>query len=968
MFLLSHGYQDRDPIDERVSEIMASMAPEEKIGQLFVVSWNSPELEGSLETLIADYHVGGVYISGANFANTEEPTAAEQVAELANELQRTAWQDNRKTSLQGTSYYLPLFLATDHEGDGARHTRIRSGMTAIPSLLAIGATWSPENAENVGRIVGSELSSIGINMLLGPVLDVVDDPATGSKGNLDTRVFGGDPHWVGELGRAYIRGVHEGSNYHVLTVAKHFPGHGDSDRATDRAIAETGKEREELLEVDLVPFIRAAEQLDDLGTTDAMMSSHIGIQETDDYPISLYYDYEQQKGGITKLVQEVDALASWYENGFMVSDNLGVGALKPLFRDKDEAQIAKEALLAGNDLLIVHGFIENPVGATDEAVHQKIMEVMEHFRTLYQTDDRVQRRVDEAVRKIVRAKLLMSEDLSLESVLVPEPFVIPANENKEAKEEAILRTATESIALISPDRLPTDLTLEQNDRIVFIVHNVGYPECERCTDDWRLLRVDYFANFLTENRNFDGTLLTSLNYYQEIYQGRDSFPGFSQFLYWHYLDYAQEARDEMGPEEALWIDSQIRHADWIIFAFLTGDCGPDAYRINDPFDDDAIRCNRGRPEADTLIQFLEIYDTDAKIGAISFGAPPWTLDTTTVSQLDIYLGAFSQLVPFQEQALRVFLRELQPVGASPIDVEGANYYLEDRLQPDSNQEISLSVLNPPNGDWLVGDRVQLETSEVVDHNGNPVISNIPATWSATNRDLAISLQPVSASTVLEFGKAHATFDLSEAGETTFSVEIGDVESEALQINVVSAPGEVSPQMMRATDTPIISGQAQDIEERVAATSTASTDAGLTSQTPSVTQTPAALASTVFGLIAVTLTAAAVLVWWRIAKGRARFEGPMEEVDQVKKAYRPEVYELLNKSFDQEELKTLCFSMDVDYDNLPATGKAGKARELVLHLERRDQISRLESELRRLRPDITWPLLSGNDGGSQGKPD
>jgi len=62
-------------------------------------------------------------------------------------------------------------------------------------------------------------------------------------------------------------------------------------------------------------------------------------------------------------------------------------------------------------------------------------------------------------------------------------------------------------------------------------------------------------------------------------------------------------------------------------------------------------------------------------------------------------------------------------------------------------------------------------------------------------------------------------------------------------------------------------------------------------------------------------------------------------------------------FSEEELRTLCFDIGVDYESLPAMGKEGKARELVLHLERRGQIPELVALCRQLRPNAFWPEVA-----------
>jgi beta-N-acetylhexosaminidase len=81
----------------------------------------------------------------------------------------------------------------------------------------------------VGEVRGRELSALGFNLFIGPSLDVLESPSL-AGGDLGTRVFGGDPFWVGEMGRAYVTGLHTGSDGGMLVIAKHFPGVGGADR------------------------------------------------------------------------------------------------------------------------------------------------------------------------------------------------------------------------------------------------------------------------------------------------------------------------------------------------------------------------------------------------------------------------------------------------------------------------------------------------------------------------------------------------------------------------------------------------------------------------------------------------------------------------------------------------------------------------------------------------------------------
>lgn len=73
----------------------------------------------------------------------------------------------------------------------------------------------------------------------------------------------------------------------------------------------------------------------------------------------------------------------------------------------------------------------------------------------------------------------------------------------------------------------------------------------------------------------------------------------------------------------------------------------------------------------------------------------------------------------------------------------------------------------------------------------------------------------------------------------------------------------------------------------------------------------------------------------------------------------DLLELLVNRFGEDELRTICFYLEVDYEILPATGKLGKVRELLTYLERRNRIIALIEVGRKLRPDIDWPPYSNN---------
>ena len=69
--------------------------------------------------------------------------------------------------------------------------------------------------------------------------------------------------------------------------------------------------------------------------------------------------------------------------------------------------------------------------------------------------------------------------------------------------------------------------------------------------------------------------------------------------------------------------------------------------------------------------------------------------------------------------------------------------------------------------------------------------------------------------------------------------------------------------------------------------------------------------------------------------------------------RKHLRQLLTECFDEEDLRTLCFDLRVDYDSLRGEGKAARARELVLYLEKRGRIPELVQTCFEMRPSVSW---------------
>ncbi len=222
------------------------------VAQLVMVDFPGPEPSPDVERLIAEEGIGGVILFAKNIVSPR------QVAQLTNTLQRIAARASRP----------PLLISVDQEGGPV--ARITSQATVFPSAMALGATGSPNFAEQAGAITARELRAMGIVVNHAPVLDVNTNPANPVIG---VRAFGDDPHDVARLGVAYLLGLQSNG---VVATPKHFPGHGDTLVDSHIGLPTLEHDWKRLSEVELVPFRAAIE-----AGCDGLMTGHLAVPAID---------------------------------------------------------------------------------------------------------------------------------------------------------------------------------------------------------------------------------------------------------------------------------------------------------------------------------------------------------------------------------------------------------------------------------------------------------------------------------------------------------------------------------------------------------------------------------------------------------------------------------------------------------------------------------------------------------------
>lgn len=230
--------------------VMASMTLEEMAGQLVMPAVYSVVDKSSVRSLAeyaADCKIGGVVL----LKGTSE--AARAICDTLSAISQ-----------------VPPFVAIDAEWGLAMRLE---DMPGFPRNGKISAKTEEELMYDYGYEVARESRASGINMVLGPVLDVLPGGKGSLAGVIGSRSFGSDPDRVARLGCAYARGVEDGG---AVSVAKHFPGHGSADGDSHKSLPEVRKSRRSLMEEDLLPFRRYIE-----AGLSGVMTAHIHVPALD---------------------------------------------------------------------------------------------------------------------------------------------------------------------------------------------------------------------------------------------------------------------------------------------------------------------------------------------------------------------------------------------------------------------------------------------------------------------------------------------------------------------------------------------------------------------------------------------------------------------------------------------------------------------------------------------------------------
>ena len=311
-----------------VDSVYHRMTADDRISQLIFIraySHNNAAQINHVKALITEKHVGGlVFFQGS---------PVEQ-AKLTNEYQSVS--------------KVPLFISMDAEwGLGMR----LDSVIDLPRQLTLGALRDSTLVYRVGQAIGDQCRRMGVQINFGPVVDINNNP---NNPVINDRSYGENKYRVAHWGIQYMKGLQSTG---VLACAKHFPGHGDTNTDSHKALPVINKTMTQLENLEFYPF----QQIVQAGVASVMVA-HLEIPAIDKRahrPTSLSYN------AITHILREKMGFT-----GLVFTDALEMKGVSDYFR---HGTAAVEALRAGDDILLLPENVDDCIREVRKAIQTHVL-------------------------------------------------------------------------------------------------------------------------------------------------------------------------------------------------------------------------------------------------------------------------------------------------------------------------------------------------------------------------------------------------------------------------------------------------------------------------------------------------------------------------------------------------------------------------------------------------------------------
>ena len=336
-----------------VKATLKKLSLRQKISQMMVYSMNLDyipaesarwkEIEGLLET----DGIGFIHVWGGETASA---------LTLLNQMQ--------------TRSRVPIMIQADLEYGVQK--RFGAG-TQIPWPMALAATGDPQLAFEAGRITAEEGRALGIHLALAPVVDVNNNP---SNPIINTRAFSEDPDEVSRYAISFMQGL---QSQGMLSTAKHYPGHGDTQTDSHISLAKIPSDSARLWNVELKPF----QAIIDAGV-DLVMVGHLDAG-----------DFQLEPGIPSSLspywLHDILRVKQGFK-GAVITDAMAMGGITRNFPDR---YALIQTIKAGSDIIIQNRNYKGSVDWVEEAVRDGLIS---------------ESRIDESVVRILTLKQKLGLD------------------------------------------------------------------------------------------------------------------------------------------------------------------------------------------------------------------------------------------------------------------------------------------------------------------------------------------------------------------------------------------------------------------------------------------------------------------------------------------------------------------------------------------------------------------------------
>lgn len=307
-----------------------------KIGQMIMVGFNGTEVNETSQVIkdIKGSAIGGIILYEKNINAAAPAVDLKRLISTLQEASRT-----------------PLFISIDEEGGKVNRLKPKYGFPETVTASYLGRINNLDTTYHYGKVIASNLRSLGINVNFAPVLDLcsnLNNPIIAKK----DRCFSASQRRVTRHAAEFIRAHREQG---VITVSKHFPGHGSSTSDTHKDMTDVTKTWRTK---ELFPY----RSLIRTGNIDAVMTAHI---------INAKLDTTRLPGTLSNRI-----MTGWLRNrlnfnGVIFSDDMHMAAIAKYYGFENAIKLA---VLAGVDVLLFSNNMEG--NATADKIHAIIKEAV----------------------------------------------------------------------------------------------------------------------------------------------------------------------------------------------------------------------------------------------------------------------------------------------------------------------------------------------------------------------------------------------------------------------------------------------------------------------------------------------------------------------------------------------------------------------------------------------------------------